>query len=1172
MRLRKIHLAGFKSFVDSTTIELPGDFIGIVGPNGCGKSNVIDAVRWVMGESSAKHLRGDMMADVIFNGSISRKPVGQASVELVFDNAEGRLGERFAAYSEISVRRQVNRDGQSIFMLNGARCRRRDITDVFLGTGLGPRSYAIIEQGTISRLVEARPEDLREFLEEAAGISRYKERRRETENRIRHTNENLDRLSDLREELASQIERLRRQAAQAERFKGYKAEERKLRSEVLALRWSGLNEQVQLGEQTIAAQSTKVESAMARQRSTEADLEQQRSQQAEATDGFNARYREVLEAGAAVARTEESIQHLRRQRDGLVETLAHEKAALEDAGKNATDDAARLGTLRQSLSSDQPELERHEELTAQAREDYERVERNMLAFQQDWDQLNARLEEPTRTAHREGARLQALAEQKHALDERRGRLAAEQSELQGAGPSERLALVGQQLERVRVARQVAEAQLAQIQAEISAAREREADLSSRLDGARRDVHELGGKRASLEALQQAALIDGSEEVAAWLSGQGLSESMRLAEAIRVRPGWERAVEVVLAEHLQAVVVKDLEVHLSGIDGLTEGVVGLIEAAAEEADQRTGPIRAHALRDFVEEGEASIRGHLVGVYGVETLDAALAMRVRLGEQESVVTRSGLWFGKGWVRIVRGAAAAESVLEREQVLREVRDAVRNATVVRDEMTRQVESLRGRLGQDEGRRAEAQSALSRSHERYAALRSEVSAAQAEVEQRAARARDVGAELIELNVSLDTAIQHGHEANARLAQALQQCKHLEQEREGLVAQRQSLQQGLSQAREQWQGLRQGAYECGLRVESTRSQIVALEEAQARVDAQVEGLVERVTRFQGELTAIDEPIEQAEERRQRLLVRHAELEAALRGARSGLEAGDMRLRELEQARLTNESEVETEREELGKNQMSVQEVIVRRQTVAEQIEEHGGEIAQVLAGIEDGANENLWSERLEQLDRRIARLGPINLAAIDEFEQQSERKEYLDAQHADLVAALGTLQEAIRKIDQDTRARFKETYERVNAGLEEKFPRLFGGGQAYLQLTSDDLLATGVAVMARPPGKRNSNIHLLSGGEKALTAVALVFAIFDLNAAPFCLLDEVDAPLDDANVGRFSALVKEMSERVQVMIVTHNKTTMETVQQLIGVTMNEPGVSRLVAVDLDAAVELAAD
>ncbi len=1169
MRLRKVKLAGFKSFVDPTTITFPGDLVGVVGPNGCGKSNIIDAVRWVMGEISAKHLRGDSMADVVFNGSSARKPVGQASVELVFDNSEGTLGGRYASYGEIAVRRQVPRDGQSAYFLNGVRCRRRDITDIFLGTGLGPRSYAIIEQGMISRLIEAKPDELREFLEEAAGISKYKERRRETENRIRHTQENLDRLNDLREELERRLDHLKRQARMAEKYTVLKQEERLLRAQLLALRWRTLDAEVRAQTQRIGEQETSLEGALAQQRKVEAELETQRSEQHASQDTFNEVYRQVLDAGAEIARVEETIQNLHERRDGLRESLGREENALTEARTRLESDAAKLRELEQSLSEEEPELERLEEAVAASRAEFEREEGESHALQAQWEDFSERATEPARDAHAERARIQHLEHHVGQVRERLRRLEQEHETLTGEDSQREADALQEELAREERRQAELDAALGAKQEAIRETRERINTLSTRLDERRRRHQEMLGRLASLRALQEEALGKRSEAAMEWLRGHELDSLPRLAEEIQVEAGWERAVEMALGFHLEAVCVSGARALAERLAQLDEGAVGLVEASAT-ARGAVAAAPAMWLRDRVR-GPDAVGALLDGVRTAEDVATALALAPGLGPGESVMTRDGVWLGSAWVRAGRDGANGTGVLAREGEIKSLGDALggMNAEITRDEQG--LAEARARLRELEDEHAAMQSQVSEAHRQYAGVKARLGAAQAQLEQTRARIDALSAEIVELRAQVEADDEQLATARRRLEHSTGEMQRLSGERGQWETRRREQRDRLETARHRWQSLRDEAYEVGLRVQSLRTQIASLQEAAARNREQVSQLETRCAELRESLSGTDAPLHEAREAlEQKLAVRQTH-EEALKRARERVETAEAALRELEQERHKAEAVVQSQRDALQELRMQSRETEVRRQTQEEQLQGTGHALSELLEGLAQEAQTSEWEEKLERQERRIARLGPINLAAIDEFEQQSERKRYLDEQHADLTEALTTLQEAIQKIDRETRTRFRDTYEKVNATLSATFPRLFGGGRAYLQMTGDDLLSTGIAVMAQPPGKRNSTIHLLSGGEKALTAVALVFAIFELNPAPFCLLDEVDAPLDDANVGRFCELVKEMAERVQFVMVTHNKTTMEMTEQLIGVTMNEPGVSRLVAVDVDEAVEMAA-
>jgi chromosome segregation protein len=1173
MRLRKIRLAGFKSFVDPTTIPLPGDLIGVVGPNGCGKSNVIDAVRWVMGEISAKHLRGDSMADVVFTGSNTRQPVSQASVELVFDNSEGRLGGRFAAYTEISIKREVSRDTQSSYYLNGTRCRRRDVMDVFLGTGLGPRSYAIIEQGMISRVVEARPEDLRDFLEEAAGISRYKERRRETENRIRHTNENLDRLNDLREELGKRLAHLKRQATQAEKYKVFKDEERTLKAQIEALRWRELDQGATRQATQIAEQDNRMEAAVARQRQLERRIEEQRVEHGRASESFNDIYRKVLDAGAAIARSEETIQNLRGRREQLSGAERRERERLDAALAQARSEDERLAELARQLTQCAPQLERLDQDSTAARARFRSAEEAYLDWQSEGESINERAEAPSRTKHAEEARIEQLEQNLAGMTTRRTEL--EQQGQQGADASLRTEIGDhqQRMEAAVAGVELARAVLAERTQGVKVLRDRSQQHGDALHALRERAQQLQGRIASLEALQQAALGQDRTGLATWLEAQGLISAPRLAQRLQVQPGWENAVESALGQRLDAVMVDDLPALRGALetarDLLGDEGATFVDAAEVGAAGASGIALTPLMRHL--QGPPALGALLAGVYAVTTLAEALAQRGRLAAHEFLVTPEGAQVGPSWLRLPESGGAQAGVLARERELQQLSEELDQLGARLDTAGVALQATRRELEQAEDEAAAQQRAVVAAQELRSELAGRLNALQARRDAQAQREAQRQQRLADLHSRIQAEEQVLAQARQRLHESSEQMQRISGERSRWEERRGERREQMESARDAWQQLRDEAHALGLRVQAMRSQSETLEEGRGRVSELIVQLQQRVAEMGSEQQAIESPLAAAEAALQQQLAERRGVEDTMTGARGLVERLETGLKELEQGRHGCEQAVQSERAQLERLRMEAQEVLVRRKTVEESLARAGTTAAAVLEGLEEAATLPDWEQRLEAMERRISRLGPINLAAIDEYEQQSERKTYLDSQHDDLAEALSTLQDAIQKIDRETRARFKETYEKVNDGLKRLFPRLFGGGQAELVMTGDDLLSTGISVTARPPGKRNTSIALLSGGEKALTAVALVFAIFGLNPAPFCLLDEVDAPLDDANVGRFCELVKEMSEQVQFLVVTHNKITMEIAQQLIGVTMFEPGVSRLVAVDIDQAVEMAA-
>ncbi|MGC8521011.1 MAG: chromosome segregation protein SMC [Steroidobacteraceae bacterium] len=1167
MRLTKIKLAGFKSFVDPTQVTFPSNLTGVVGPNGCGKSNVIDAVRWVMGELSAKHLRGDNMADVIFNGSSARKPVGTASVELVFDNSDGKIGGAYASYNEIALKRQVSRDGSSGYYINGARCRRKDITNLFLGTGLGSRSYAIIEQGTISRIIEAKAEDMRAFVEEAAGISRYKERRRETESRIAETRENLERLQDVREEIEKQIRHLQRQAATARRYQGLKEQERRTLAELLALRMRELDSGAQVHDAATRERELEMHSALADQRAAEAAIERARERHGSASEQLSAVQGRHFELGADISRLEQSIQHSRQMRERQRADLEQARASLAELAAHIEREEHGLAAVRAELEQSAPALQDAQRAEQAAAEGLEASEQELSAWQERWEQLNQALGAADRTAQVERARIEQLDNQLRRLATQHERLALEREALQAHESNEQLALLEEQESEARSAREELGERLRDALERVQRSRSAQLQAEQALQSARQGRERSREECTSLEAVQKAALSSSAGQVRQWLGEAGLAGRERLAERIEVESGWERAVETALGDYLEAVCVEALEALAAPLQSLREGRVMLVqEAGAAAAAEACGPSLAQKVS-----GSASARAALAGVRTAESLSDALRLRASLGPGESIITRNGEWVGREWLRVSRGVDPHAGIIEREHRLKTLRAAAAEA----EERVRLAEahlgSVRESLATAESERDGAQAQIHAAQRRHAELAGALQAARARAEQARARRARIEEESEELAREMQTAREALTVARDSLEASVERLAQFNGAREGLEEEREVRREALAAARARAQAAQLAARDLLVRIESRRSAQSAAVTSLARMAEQRMQLERRRTELETELAGGDGPVLELEARLNETLAQRIAVERELATARGELEEQDIVLRTLEQQRSEAERRVGHAREAMEAARLAAQENRVRRETLFEQFNATRFELPEVLQSLAPEASVPLWEENLAQLREGIEKLGQVNLAAIDELAEQTERKEYLDRQFADLTSALETLEEAMRRIDKETRTRFEETFEKINSGMKEKFPRLFGGGHAYLELVGDDVLNAGVSVMARPPGKKNSSIHLLSGGEKALTAVALVFSIFDLNPAPFCLLDEVDAPLDEANVGRFCDIVREMSERVQFIFITHNKTTMELAAQLLGVTMHEPGVSRLVAVDVDEAVRLAA-
>jgi chromosome segregation protein len=1162
MRLNCIKLAGFKSFVDPTTVHFPSNMAAVVGPNGCGKSNVIDAVRWVMGESSAKTLRGESMADVIFNGSVNRQPVGQASIELVFDNSESRIGGEYAAYTEISVRRQVSREGQSEYFLNGTRCRRRDITDIFLGTGLGPRSYAIIEQGMISRLIESRPEELRVFIEEAAGISRYKERRKETESRMRRTLENLERLTDLRDELERQLSHLQRQAQAAEKYSEFKQEERELKAQLHALQWRELDAEIGACSRGVAELEVKLEGVRAEHQQVDTAIEQHRVEHSARSDTLNEVQGRYYALGAEVARIEQTIKlQLERGRQ-LGEDLQQTRDSLVESERHLAEDSGKLENWERERDTLAPELETlqsAEQVSAQA---LLTAEQSMHDWQQQWDEFNQHAAEPRQQAEVQQSRIQHLEQVLSRLQSRAEQLLEEKQTL-GEGPAgDGMAGVGEELAELELQMAEREKLGERVGRDISDTRERAAAVAAELDSARSALQRLRGRHASLEALQQSALEDAGAAVSEWLERNGLSQRPRLVEQLEVEEGWQTAVETALGDYLQAVCVERIEASGATLATLQQGTVALVEPAPG----------GHAPADCL---AAKVRGAgpslLAGIRVAYDLEQALGLRQGLASHESVITPDGVWLGPDWLRLSRLGEEQGGMIRRQ---RELEQLVSDLASGEERVgTLEAEQLAARetLAALEQQRTDNQRELQASTRRHAELSARLSAHRAKQEQIAARRERMNRELDEAREQYRQEQESLGAARVLLSEAIERMESDSHRREELLSLRDSARRELDAARQRARHDKDAAHQLAMRHQSLQTQLESIRGSIERTRAQVAQLSERRAGLEHNLSENDSPLQRLEQELEQQLQLRLAAEGDLGEARQAVSGSEHALRECERERAQVEQRSAAVRNELEQRRLRQQALQVQLQTVRAQLDDSGHVLDEVLESLPEDAARPDWQQALERVAGRISRLGPINLAAIDEYRLQAERKQYLDAQHEDLTTALETLESAIRKIDKETRNRFRDTFDKVNAGLQELFPRVFGGGSAYLEMTGEDLLDTGIAIMARPPGKKNSTIHLLSGGEKALTAIALVFSIFQLNPAPFCMLDEVDAPLDDANTGRYARMVKEMSEKVQFIFITHNKISMEQADQLLGVTMHEPGVSRLVSVDVDEAVRLAA-
>ena len=1168
MRLNSIKLSGFKSFAEPTNFQLPGQLVGVVGPNGCGKSNIMDAVRWVLGESKASELRGESMQDVIFNGSGNRKPASRASVELVFSNEDARAGGQWNQYSEIAVKRVLTRDGTSSYFINNQPVRRRDVQDVFLGTGLGPRAYAIIGQGTISRIIESKPEELRLFLEEAAGVSKYKERRRETENRLKDTRENLTRVEDILRELNANLDKLEKQAEVAAQYRTLQEQGTLKLHQLWFLKHRDAATEEARVKQAVLEATNALEARLAELRHVEAELEHVRQDHYAASDELHAAQGALAEASLAVSRLEERIRYVVEGRQRLEQRLVELKAQNDQWADRRTEAEAELETIAEQIAAAE---EQAEILAAQAEEvagNLPTHEDALRAASQRATEQRSKVTEVQQQIQLLAAESRNIDEQSRQLNLRRDRLAGERQNL--AAPDEaRLADLRRQLASAEEQQAVVEAQLEDLTASVPALDDDRRARQDEVNAQAAKQSELAARLEALKALQEKVQTEG--KLKPWLAKHGLDGLSGLWTRLHIEPGWETALESALRERLNALEVGRIETIRAFENDAPPAKLAFYTppAAAPASTHHTLPRLADLLRLNDAGLKALLGDWLEGVYTAASLDEALANRSRLTQGEVIMTRAGHAVSAHAVAFYAPDSEQAGMLARAQEIENLEKQLRAQALMADE------ARSGLI------RAEA--AYTEASQRLAAVRREASEQQARThqlqvetlklaqqsEQAQARRGQIEAELAEIDAQLDELNERRATGEARfeeldLSLAEAQERHAQLEEAVIEAERR-----LHGAREQGRSLERQAQEAQFSARSLAARRGELQRAIETAAQQIAANEQSAAQVHQELAKLSDVAAQAG--LEDALAIRVEKEAALSQTRARYEDLSAQLRRADEQRLSFERSLEPLREQITKLQLEEQAAQLGGAQYLEQLTAAQVDLEQLALGIEHGGVKlyGLQTE-IDRIQREIAALGAVNLAALDELTAARERKGFLDAQMADLLDAIQTLEDAIKKIDLETRDLLGSTFNTVNEHFGRMFPSLFGGGQARLVMTGDEILDAGVQVMAQPPGKKNSTIHLLSGGEKALTAIALVFAIFQLNPAPFCLLDEVDAPLDDANTERYARLVKSMSGNTQFLFISHNKIAMEMAEQLVGVTMQEQGVSRIVAVDMESALGMA--
>ncbi|MBD7959153.1 MULTISPECIES: chromosome segregation protein SMC [Comamonas] len=1172
MRLNSIKLSGFKSFAEPTNFLLPGQLVGVVGPNGCGKSNIMDAVRWVLGESKASELRGESMQDVIFNGTTHRKPASRSSVELVFDNSDHRAGGQWGQFTEIAVKRVLTRDGNSSYFINNQPVRRRDVQDVFLGTGLGPRAYAIIGQGTISRIIESRPEELRLFLEEAAGVSKYKERRRETENRLSDTRENLTRVEDILRELNANLDKLEKQAVVAAQYNALQGSVTLKQHQLWFLKKQDAEGDLSRIRQEGMQAVNDLESRMAEIRHIEADLEAIRQAHYEAGDKVNQAQGRLYEATAEVGKLEAEIRYVVEGRQRVEQRMQQLAEQITQWAQRKDDADMELESL---ASSGMDAEEQAEMLAAQLEEQSLRLPDLEDALRVTQNKANTQRQQVVQVQQQ----IQVLAAEQRSINEqnrqhesRLERLRNDRNAL--ATPDEaRLQQITEQYSDAAEMAEMAEAALVELQDSVPQLDDGRRSRQHTLNAETAKQAELAARMEALKALQEKVKTDG--KLQPWLAKHGLDGLQGLWTRIAVESGWENALEAALRERMGALEVSRLDM-----------VRGFLGASAKDAPPArlafyckpdasinlSGnglPLMAELLRVSDASLKALLTEWLTGCYTAQSLDEALNHRAQLKAGDTIYVPTGHAVTAYSVSFYAQDSEQSGLLARAQEIEHLEKELRAQALISEEARSALVKAEAAYADASQRlvsaRREATEAKQSAHE----LQVDMLRLTQQAEQARARTAQIEADVAEVQAALDDLQERAVAAEARFEELDMQLADSQELHAQLDDKVIESERKLAESREQLRTLERRAQEATFSQRSMQARQGELQRTLETAEQQTKSLLEERERAQVEQGRLNDAAAQGG--LQDALNLKMEREQAVSAARSEYEDLTNKLRASDERRVQIERALEPMRSRITEFQLKEQAASLGSAQYEQQLAEAGADLAAVAQSILEGNVKlhGLQSE-IDRLQRDIVALGAVNLAALEELQLAKERKTFLDAQMADLTEAMSTLENAIKKIDNETRELLSGTFNTVNEHFGRMFPELFGGGQAKLVITGDEILDSGVQVIAQPPGKKNQTIHLLSGGEKALTAIALVFAIFQLNPAPFCLLDEVDAPLDDANTERYAKLVASMSKGTQFLFISHNKIAMEMAQQLIGVTMQEQGVSRIVAVDMESALSMA--
>ena len=1165
MRLVSIKVAGFKSFVDPITILVPGQMSGVVGPNGAGKSNVIDAVRWVAGESSAKSLRSETLEDVIFNGSISRKPAGRASVELKFENLGGRAPGMWSRFAEISVRRVLTRDGVSEYYINGSRCRRKDVTELFLGSGFGARSYSIIEQGMIGQIVESKPEDFGVFIEEASGISRFRDKRRETQSKIKSTRDNLDRLDDMRTEVESRLRRLKYQAGQAKKFQTLKAQEKNFKLQLQAYEWRKQTAQIGEMDGKRTSLELKKEERIAIVRSTEAKLEQARKAQLDVQEHASRVTLEQYQINAEISDVEHKIEEVRT---------------------NRKQSQQQLGELKDEITKFERQVSERQAQTAIAQENMGQLKSLKKSMQEDlhlrrdvFDKQDAQLRQQTgklqeleelllkAVQQRESVRIKGEGV-KHDLTNTQKAISACEQKIESnrkMKDSDELSLLEQAILDIGANCEELEKQSEQKDMQLFANRAERDQLLEDLESIRESSRDI---RVSLLELENRLRpnVHENPKVQEWMAENQLQAAHRLVETITVKNGWERALDRVLGERLSALCVEDLNSLALSANELS--YMCLVENNTNASEL---PDRFETLAQHVQCESQAIRHLLAGVYVANSLSEALAQRTELKNNEFFVVEDGAMVGFNWFSAAVGEAGPVGVLEAEKLVKQYRKQVKQNDSEQEHAKDRIGQLKVEINELEQLGLDLRKSLTEKRRELTDVQKQLQDVQKKQLIGLNAVSQAEIEMNELTVQMETLLQQQGVLEEQLSAEVSNCDELFKSKGQLSESCESIRTQIRDTQAEMDRLVGDDHRFELDIQKLESECEADAHAIAELNQRINTAGETIEKLEAVLSSTPEIEKPLQENLDELINQREKKDDELQLARESVGDAEIKYKELDQRRLQEQMAVEDIKSSLSEIQAEISGLSAHCDSLCQNMKDLGAEPAEVAEQLDDSFEYETVSVKLQRLSRKIEKAGAINLTAIEEYEDEKVRKEYMDSQYDDLFGALETLLNTIQKIDRESRKMFLETFEQVNENFQEIFPVLFNGGSAKLELEGEYPDNAGVRIYARPKGKRIHHIQALSGGEKALTAVALLLSFFKLNPSPICLLDEIDAPLDDENVIRLCENLRKLSETTQLMMITHNKITMESVDTLIGITMPEPNVSKLLSVNIEQAREFAA-